>query len=864
MRNKKVFVIMIAFLLLGVLIACTDKTTTTTPTTAAPTTTAPVTTLPPTTTAPTTTVTTEAPLPTTMDLLADLTVGNEGVYNLVASETKTAVSYNKHGFAWPSIDIEITEDISRFNKLTVTGKGEGVLLVRLVGETETYEVRFALTSGEVSRQINIRDLDTFLGTVTKISLIAEPGQKESRGSFELTKLELDEGTAFGTVLEVKAPVYNTNVGWFELDENTYDFVYNVNQSVTVNYTKGAGQGWIVMKTDFDPVLSAGYNTLTVTVSGAAGKSVLLKPNDNNALERRVDFTDANPVTVVFQGTFTKMIIFAEPGTESVSGTFTVHKQELSYQAPSVDYFDSVDFAEGWVASDPSKEAYTISYEAGVTTIDWNRDASEVWEAVKYIFPSLLEQQNVITMTFKGEAGKAIIVKPNGNNAYEKFVWFDGTEQTVTFKLNEPIVNVIINVDPDMGWLETPHVGSLTGTFDIIQAKTSYVFPGSLVETDWTENDPDTYDFNEQADGSILVTYTKGVGQSWVFMRNNFDATAAEDKNLMLVILQGTVGKSVLLKPNDVGALERRVDFVNDQPVFVWVNADAFTKMIVFAEPGNEAVSGTFTILGVYLTYEKPAAVERDVIVDFESGWVDNGDSVYTITEADGKTTVAYNKGTTEWSTMKYTFTENLSNHNLVTLVVKGTAGKQILVKLNNQYETWVTFTGNEQTVEIPLTYTLVDALIFAEGGVAGATGSFEIISAQVSWVPVPQDITTGWVVNDAGTYTLVENVDGSITITYATTSYQFIINNFNADAVLGLNTLTVTVQGTSGETLLIKPNDSNALEQKITFDGTEQTFTFTSTGFTKLLLFAAPGAPALTQGTFTLVSVTLTYVAPEV
>lgn len=863
MRNKKVFVIMIAFLLLGVLVACTDKTTTT-PTTAAPTTTAPVTTLPPTTTAPTTTVTTEAPLPTTLDLLADLKAGNEGVYNLVASDTKTEIAYNKHGFAWPSLDIAVTEDISRFNKLTITGKGEGVLLVRLVGETESYEVRFALTSGEVSRQINIRDLDDFLGTVTMISLIAEPGQKEGRGSFELTALELDEGTAFGTVLEVKAPVYNTNIGWVELDADTYDFVYNVDKSVTVNYTKGAGQGWIVMKTDFDPALSAGYNTMTVTVSGTAGKSVLLKPNDNGALEKRVDFTDSNPVTVVFQGTFTKMIIFAEPGTESVSGTFTVNKQELSYQAPVVDYFDSVDFTEGWVANDPSKEAYTISFASGKTTIAWDREASEVWESVKYVFPSLLEQQNVITMTFKGEAGKAIIVKPNGNNAYEKFVWFDGTDQTVTFKLNEPIVNVIINVDPDMGWLDPAHVGSLTGTFDIVEAKTSYVFPGNLVETDWTENDPDTYDFTAQADGSILVSYNKGVGQGWVFMRNNFEAAAAEDMNLMLVVLQGTVGKSVLLKPNDSGALEKRVDFFNDQPVFVWVNADAFTNMIVFAEPGDEAVSGTFTILGVYLTYEQPSAVERDVIIDFESGWVDNGDSVYTITEADGKTTVAYDKGTTEWSTMKYTFTQNLSNHNLVTLVVKGTSGKQILVKLNNQYETWVTFDGTEQTVEIPLTYTLVDALIFAEGGVAGATGSFEIISATVSWVPVPQDITTGWLVNDAGTYTLVENVDGSITITYATTSYQFIINNFDAEKVLGLNTLTVTVLGTSGETLLIKPNDSGALEQVVTFDGTEQTFTYTSTGFTKLLLFAAPGAATLTEGTFTLVSVTLTYVAPEV
>lgn len=861
MRNRRLFVMMIAFLLLGVLVACTGKTTTV-PTTKAPTTTAPVTTVPPTTTAP---VTTEAPLPTTMDLLADLAVGNEGVYRLVASETKTEITYNKHGFTWPSIDVAITEDVSRFNKLTITAKGEGVLLVRIIGETETYEVRFALTSGEVTRQINIRDLDDFMDTVTMISLIAEPGQKEGRGSFEITKLEFDEGTAFGTVLEVKKPGYDTNIGWVEGTLNTYAFVYNVDKTVTVNYTKGATGNWDYLKSEFDPALAAGYNTLTVIVSGTPGKSILLKPNDNGALEKRINFTNTEPVTVVFKGTFTKMIAFAEPDTASVSGTFKIHKQELSYTEPTADYFDSVNFTEGWVANDPSKEAYTISFASGKTTVAWNRDASEGWEAVKYVFPSLLEQQNVITMTVKGEVGKAIIIKPNGNNAYEKFVWFDGTNQTVTFKLNEPIVNVIINVDPDMGWLDPAHVGSLTGSFEIISAKTSYVFPGNLVETDWVENDADTYEVTEQADGSLLVEYNKGVGQSWAFMRNTFDPLATKDMNLMLVILQGTVGKSVLLKPNDSGALEKRVDFVNDQPVFVWISADAFTQMIVFAQPGDEAVSGSFTILGVYLAYEKPLALEKDVVVDFETGWVDNGDNVYNLAVEAGKTTVNYTKGAgNSWSTMKYTFTQNIANHNLITFVLKGTAGKTILIKLNNNnlYETTVTFTGSEQTVTIPLKATLTDVLIFAEPNTASVTGSFEIISATVTWVPVPVEITTGWVVNDAGTYTLVENVDGSITVTYATTNYQFMRNTFDAKLVDGLNTLTVVVQGTAGETLLIKPNDSSALEQVITFDGTEQTFTYTATGFVNLLFFTEPGSAALEEGTFTIVSVTLTYVAP--
>jgi len=73
--------------------------------------------------------------------------------------------------------------------------------------------------------------------------------------------------------------------------------------------------------------------------------------------------------------------------------------------------------------------------------------------------------------------------------------------------------------------------------------------------------------------------------------------------------------------------------------------------------------------------------------------------------------------------------------------------------------------------------------------------------------------------------------------------------------------MTFVVQGTNGKTLLVKPNDSNTLQQTVTFDGTEQTFTYTANAFSKLLLFAEPGVASGT-GTFTIKSLTLSYVAP--
>jgi len=340
-------------------------------------------------------------------------------------------------------------------------------------------------------------------------------------------------------------------------------------------------------------------------------------------------------------------------------------------------------------------------------------------------------------------------------------------------------------------------------------------------------------------------------------------------NTMMIILRGNPGSSVLLKPNDSGALEHWVTFENNKPVVIYVSADEFTKLLIFAAPGEENIMGAFEIMGVYLSYVKPAALERDVVVDFTTGWVDNGDSVYTFDETGGETLVTYAKiAGQEWSTMKYTFTDTLTNHNTLTFVVQGTAGKQIMIKINNAYETWVNLDGTEQTVIITSPVGPESVLIFAEGGVAPASGTFTIISAEVSWEPVPLSVVSGWELNigdDPVVYTITDNLDDTFTIDYTKTAsqeYVYIINNFDLDKVIGLNTLTIVLQGTAGKTLLVKPNDSGAMEETITFNGTEQTFTYTATGFTKLLLFAEGGTPGV-SGSFDIISVDLTFVPGE-
>ncbi|MCK7484182.1 MAG: hypothetical protein MZU97_00535 [Bacillus subtilis] len=142
----------------------------------------------------------------------------------------------------------------------------------------------------------------------------------------------------------------------------------------------------------------------------------------------------------------------------------------------------------------------------------------------------------------------------------------------------------------------------------------------------------------------------------------------------------------------------------------------------------------------------------------------------------------------------------------MTLVVKGTAGKTILVKPNDKgaLEFTITFTGEEQTIVVPLTETLTHMIVFAEIGLATASGSFEIISATVSWEAIPLDVNKGWTEGETGTYAFVTNLDGSVTVNYTKTGRsklgRTMISNYVAAEVAGYNTITMVIQGSRRQT----------------------------------------------------------------
>ncbi|MFA7076395.1 MAG: hypothetical protein WC152_06990 [Candidatus Izemoplasmatales bacterium] len=1009
MKSKRLFVLLMVFMLTIIVVACggktTESSTTGTPTTGTPTTSVP------TTSVPTTDVTTTVAQLQTKSIINGWVDSGDEVYTITQDDDELAVSYDKNSFSWASISYVIDEDLSVFNKLMIAISGQGTLLIKIQGATEAFEVEVQLTAGEVLYQLDLRDYDEFLEGVTGVYLFGAPGKAVDTGSFTVSLFEFHEGTAYGNVMEngdsnvpqneqvydgtgeifdfsagfidngdgiytidksgediaveytkavgfewaymissvrgdfsdfdyvvlkvegvtagevtlkaelsssvqvelegnyapgeelilcldlstwtddqldaltkilvfadggsgsasgefniveayfskvfvgtppvVPVDYYDFLTGWVEQDTGTYTFTDTVDDTVLVEYTKAAEQTYVLMKNEFTTEASE-YNTLTLVLKGTTGKTVLIKPNDDYLLEETLTFDGTEQEVVVSANVFTKIMLFAEPGSENVTGSFEIISARLTYVEPDPLAASEVyDFNSLWVDNDG--DIFTFTPNAGVVTVDWLKtdgDAQQ-WAYMIAQFEEKLLNHDTIEIVVKGTTGQQILIKPNNSSTYEQTITFDGTEQTITFDLTNEPISLIIFADP--------FNKGLTGSFEIISAvvKASNTTQVNFLY-DFNENDADTYELTTLADGSVQVDYTKGVGQEWVFMKAEFDPVIVDGKNTLTLVISGTSGKTIMLKPNDDGTMEQTITFDGTEQTVI-ISADAFTKLLIFAEAETASVNGTFIIHSAKLTYVEPGYT-------FESLWAENDPDTYAFTiNEDNSVLVEYTKiAGQEWAYMKADFpAAEVEGFNTLTITVQGTAGKRLLIKPNNSgaLERYITFTGDEETF-IFTADSFQTLIIFAEDNIAPATGSFVILSATLSYVlpePIPaeQEYVLGnkWIDNDDGIYTFTETA-GVVTVTYdrlASEAWAYMVYDID-DNLSEHDTLTFVVNGTSGAKLLIKPNDSNLMETWVTFDGTDQTITIDLlTTLTKILLFIDPENASLT-GTFDIVT----------
>ncbi len=161
-----------------------------------------------------------------------------------------------------------------------------------------------------------------------------------------------------------------------------------------------------------------------------------------------------------------------------------------------------------------------------------------------------------------------------------------------------------NTDP-----ETPEVTTTEGNTD---SETPEV-PEKTVLT-WYDNNEQLgkqyYDITVNADGSVHVAYTKQTAaeaeSSWGYSWANMAADISEvytDQAFFVIKVQGTAGKTILVKPFDSQSYEKTLTFDGTEQTFTFelknVPATAAKSIIIFGEGGAVDTSGEFTILDAY-------------------------------------------------------------------------------------------------------------------------------------------------------------------------------------------------------------------------------------------------------------------------
>ncbi|MCF7932246.1 MAG: hypothetical protein K9K93_03670 [Acholeplasmataceae bacterium] len=501
----------------------------------------------------------------------------DGLYTMTEqADGSVDVEYNKVANAWSNIVLAIPEAYQGYNKLEVVIQGTaGQNFIVKPNDNGALEQNITLEDSE-PLTLNFSN-DGF----TNIVLFAAPGVDDASGTFKIVSVFVDfEPATFDPTFTV-----DFNSDW-QFNAN-YEFVYE-DGSTTVTYYQS---GWDHMYRRFDVAEVAGLNTMTVTILGTAGKKVLVKPNDSGATETWMEFTEENLTQTLvfnFEGGFSSLFLFGEGGEAGAIGTFTILETTLSY----------THHIAGW----QSINGYTVVEEDGVASFDYDKGGNG-WAFSRVDFDALeVAGLNTLTLSLTGVVGESVLIKPNDQGALEKTVTFVD-ENPVTVTVTADHFNTIIIFGQ-------PGDGAAVSSFQIVEATLTYVpiafDPDKVLDinVNHISGDPGIYVFTAGAEG-FDVTYDKVAGQEWSFMRMNIDQEEAMGLNTLTLVLSGTVGKSILIKPNDDGALEQTVTFESEEPVTITVTADQFLSVLMFADPNVAPATGAFTIVSAELSYVEP-------------------------------------------------------------------------------------------------------------------------------------------------------------------------------------------------------------------------------------------------------------------
>ncbi|MDD4000313.1 MAG: hypothetical protein PHX62_05415, partial [Bacilli bacterium] len=524
--------------------------------------------------------------------------------------------------------------------------------------------------------------------------------------------------------------FNALGAWADGGDAVYTLTTNTDKKLAFSYDKGDHPLAYLTK-DISEDLS-GMKSLVITAKGVGSMRVqLIAGTETKEVSLNVTSLEGSyEWSLLNAGEFLKKVtairIIGAPEKEGVTGNIEI--SELKFYNTDADNFiiqtdfnnipDNINeyngtavnfnFNSKWERFVSTEEVYNITVDGTVTKVTVEKSTGAEWACIQALVKGEFSKFDYVVAKVKGNVGQNLMLK--AANGYENQITLNGNEQYVAVDISAMTANDknAINAIFFFGYAGK---ASGTGNFEIIEAYMTEEFDTGI-EKNVYDGVSETFSINYWYDGGegvytitndneTVINYVKGKDSSTFAAAKAYLEGDISGFGKIVIEVTGEAGKKAMFKIEGGGQnVEKEVLFDGSKQKVELIISNLATialkavkEVIVFAAPGEVEVSGSFTIH----SYTFSADVEN-----VNSNWVDGGDGVYTFVEnSNGTLTVNYNKAAEKgWASMKRLFGEEYSRFNTLTLVLRGAAGKQLLIKPNDDgaLEKTVTFEEGEDLV----------------------------------------------------------------------------------------------------------------------------------------------------------------------
>ena len=515
----------------------------------------------------------------------------------------------------------------KFSYITFKAKGAAgqEFLVKTengTGQITAKEQKFTLTGND---DIFTLDLSSYTeeqrGLINKVLFFAAPGCAEkTTGTIVLSGVYFTTAWEGQNKQEIVYPTNEYNGKDTEFDVNNYwhdngDSCYEVTSTASpwvIKYTN-AGE-WSTVKTQVSGLLG-NFNKIEFGVKVESGKSILVKAGGKEVTVEGTGeydgshFLDLSELTVEERNNIKEVLIFAEPGTANVSGSFEIHWMKFSgftAQETSDVKYDGYGRYASVIASN-FKGLDEGVYGISENTISYTKVAGQEWSCAVATLDGDFSNFTAMDYSFTIAKDHKMLLKIEGDGV-NKEIALEGSENPVigTFDLSDVNMKnakkVVIFGDHGVA----PAEGSIIiNQLRFAGIKESTIADnGKLNMTDGVMFDlgDKVYDVTHNDNGSYTIKTKEGKGE-WACFGLRVKANTTYTKATLT--LSGNAADSLLFKAeNDLGggACEVKIEKLGDHVTVTLdlakvneTNPDT-VLFLFFANPGSTTVpTGDITI-----------------------------------------------------------------------------------------------------------------------------------------------------------------------------------------------------------------------------------------------------------------------------